>query len=136
MNTTRRTLFGFESGGVKQWRDGAGWPKVEAGDCVTLLFPDKGNWQTVAGWANHTARQIAYESPGYWLMILIFSVFANVLAYGMAGHKHLVVALIMTAFGIMACIALVRCHQCLSVKRQLNALLTSNSPETPSGARE
>ncbi len=61
----QRTDFSFESGGKKRYAvQVPGWPRIEAGDTITAVLGNEGNWQTLAGWKNHANGEVVLPLVG------------------------------------------------------------------------
>ena len=58
-NSPRRTDFSFESNGARHYAVSVpGWPGIEPGSSLTVVLRKAGNWQTLAGWKNHSNGEV------------------------------------------------------------------------------
>lgn len=82
------TFFGFESAGTKRYGVPApGKLDIRSPALVTAILRKPNNWQTLAGWFNHTTGEVVVESSDYenfsvvWCCIALFFVWPLYGAY-------------------------------------------------------
>lgn len=78
---SQHTDFSFESRGRKHYAvQVPGWPRIAAGDRVMAVLGSEGNWQTLAGWKNHSNGEVVLpdvgrSASGIWQGALVGTLF-------------------------------------------------------------
>ena len=75
-----RTDFSFESDGRKHYAvQVPGWPRIEAGDRLTVVLGKAGDWQTLAGWKNHSTGEVLLPDMGRTVLKIVHGAFLTLM---------------------------------------------------------
>ena len=80
----KRTDFSFESAGTRHFAvQVPGWPGLAQGDRLTAVLQEPGNWQTLAGWKNHTTGELVLPDTRRSLWGVFRALAGGLVGYGL-----------------------------------------------------
>jgi hypothetical protein len=130
----RRTDFSFEANGVKRYAvQVPGWPSLDAGSRLTVVLGSAGNWQSLAGWMNHSTGEVVLPEfrrslSRAWQSLLV-SVLTGAAYTGATTSVGRVAAAAMSAFLLL--VALNHFVEYRRKKALANAILQANAALQP-----
>jgi hypothetical protein len=136
----QHTQFSFTADGVPHYSVSVpGWPTVEAGMTVTAVLRQSGNWQSIAGWANHQTGELVTPSQGRSFIAALASaagaIWSSVFLFGagatLSSPTSKAFAGLLVAALTLLCLTLTRQFLRQRVEVQLiRSLLSSKQPCT------